>query len=474
MSFKKNFFKNISTFAFYNYTTQGLEFLSTIILARLLLPKEYGLVAIIAIFSGFIQLFSTLGIGTSVVRTNYGYTFHRHLYNLSIWLGVLLTLILILLAWPISFFFSNEELILPTVVISFKFLFDSLSYVPYALLSKQLKFNILGSSRLARDAFQIGLTIILAFAGFSYWSLIIPLTIGPLIQYLILYRKVNVRLRVFGWRATLRIAYKIRSLMGNLTLNNFIKYWAGNADRVVIGKLYTETDLGLYNRALRFISMTNNLITGIFGAVLFPSLKNLMDEKGDANKEYLDILRIITLLNMFLVIILVLFPETLVFYLWGADWMGVSPFLPYVGIILIYDSIRGTLGSLYLLYERERYLLFTNAINSLLMVALVIIGGMLSMMHIIRFLALGYILITVPINMYFGFYRSFGYTIKGIFRFWLPYIAFGLSLFFAVEFEFMVLRWVLILIFMAFLLFEIRTTLGEVLNQIKKRYSQKI
>lgn len=154
--------------------------------------------------------------------------------------------------------------------------------------------------------------------------------------------------------------------------------------------------------------------------------------------------------------------------------MGVAPFLPYVGIILIYDSIKGTLGSLYLLYERERYLLFTNAINSLLMVALVIIGGMLSMMHIIRFLALGYILITVPVHMYFGFYRSFGYTFNTILRFWLPYIVFGLSLFFAVELEYTALRWGLIFVFIAFLLFGMRATIGGLVIQIKKRYFHKI
>ena len=466
MSFKKNFFKSISSFAFYNYIIQAVEFLSTIVLSRLLLPEEYGFVAIIAIFSGFIQLFANVGIGHSVIRSDYGYTFHRHLYSLAVWMGFALTIILILLAWPISVFFENPALVLPTIIISVKFIIDSFTYIPYAILSKQLRFNTIGQTRLYSSIFQILLTILLAWLGFSYWSLIIPLILSPVIQVLYLRANVDIRFRLFGWKATRRIFLKIRSLMGHLSLNNLISYWAGNTDKVIVGKFYTQADLGLYNRAFRFIEFTNKLITGIFSTVLFPSLKNLMDEGGDVHREYIDILRIIILFNLPVVFVLVIFPNQLVFYLWGVNWMGVAEFLPYIGIIMIYKAILGTMPGVFILYGKERNLLIINAANTILTIVFVIIGSLFSLLHIIKFFALGLLVITLPLNMYFGMYKSFGCNMKILSSFFIPLLFFGLTVFTAIQLNNYTIKLTGIFLYTGILVFNLKSSLTGVLNNL--------
>ncbi len=470
MSFKRGFFKSISTFALYNYLSQAFEFLATIILSRLLLPEEYGFVAIINIFAGFIQLFSNVGIGHSVVRSDYRYTFHRHLYSLSVWMGVALMLVLSGLSYPIAYFFSNPALVLPTILISFKFVFDSFTYIPFALLSKALQFKYIGRAKLLGAVFQIILTIILALLGFSYWALIIPLILGPIVQFYYLKDKVDIRFRLYGWKSARLILHKIHSLMGSLSLNNMINYWSGNADKVVIGRLYTQADLGLYNRAFRFIMLTNRLITGIFNTVLFPSLKKLIDEKGDANKEYLDILRIITVFNLPVVFVLVVFPSELVRILWGLNWSGVSEFLPYVGMILVFNSIISTTPSVFILYGKERNMFLINLVNSILTISFVIAGGLFSMMHIIIFLALGYIFITVPVNIYFGFYRSFRVETIVILRFWMPVLLFALLLFMSVFFRWPLLRLLVFPAYGAFMLYELRSSVRGVLEFLYGRF----
>lgn len=470
MSFKKTFFKSISSFAIYNYIIQALEFLSTIILSRLLLPEEYGFVAMIAVFSGFIQLFSNVGIGQSVIRSDYGYTFHKHLYSLSVWMGFGLTATMVLMAWPIAQFFNNKALFIPTILIAFKFIIDSFTYIPYALLSKQLRFNTIGKTRLYSSIFQIALTILMAWAGFSYWSLIIPLILSPGIQFLYLRANVDMRFRLFGWKATKRVFLKIKSLMGNLSLNNLIGYWAGNTDKIIVGKFYTQTDLGLYNRAFRFIQFTHKLITGIFSTVLFPSLKNLMDQGGDVNKEYLDILRIITLFNMPVVFILVIFPDELVYYLWGSNWMGVAEFLPYIGILLIYQSILGTMPGVFILYGKERNLLIINTVNTFLTILFVIAGSFYSMLHILIFLTAGIVWVTMPLNLYFGFYKAFGCSKGLLVKFSLPLVIFGTGLLITIFYQ-SPLVLVIILTYVFISLFALRKSLNDVSRLIKKFFS---
>lgn len=469
MSFKRSFFKNISSFAAYNYISQAFEFLSTIILSRLLLPDEYGFVAIINIFSGFILLFANVGIGQSVIRTNYGHTYYKHLYSLSVWMGFGLMITMILLAYPISVFFDNKALILPAMLVSLKFVVDSFTYIPYAILSKKLEFNFIGKAKLWGAIVQISLTIILAFLGFSYWSLIIPIIIGPIFQFAYLKRRVNLPFRLYGWKATKRTLYRIRTLMGALSLNNLLSYWTSNADKVVVGRLYTQADLGLYNRAFRFIQISNTLITSIFNTVLFPTLKKLIVEKGNVAKEYFDILRIITFFNMPVVIILVLFPEQLVHIIWGVNWLGVAQYLPYVAMILVFNSIISSSSSVFILYEKEKNMFFINTAISIVTIIVVIIGGHISMMAIMRSLVLSNIMIFVPVIIYFGFFKSFKYKIFVILKFWLPVIIYVSMLFLGTYFNNMTLKISAICIYLVFILYELWPSVIGVLSFIKNK-----
>jgi PST family polysaccharide transporter len=378
-----------------------------------------------------------------------------------------------MLSYPIAVFFNNMELIIPTIVVSVKFIFDSLTYIPIAILNKKLDFNSIGKIRLSGTTFQIVMMIVFAFMGFSYWSLIIPVIFNPIVQYLLLRRKVKLPIRIYGWRATKRMIYRIRSLMGNLSLNNLVRYWSNHADKVVIGRLYMQSDLGLYNRAFRFVQITNHLITGIFSSVLFPSLKQLIDEKGDANREYLDIVKIITLFNLPVVIILVILPEILVRILWGNDWIGVAPFLPYVGLIITFNSIISTMVPVFLLYGKERNLFLVNLASSMMTIVLVIVGGLFSIMHVIKFLALGYLFFTIPVNIYFGFYRSFGFKIGLMLRFWIPTLMFGMFLFISITCDSTLLKLLIIIFYMGFLFYELRGTAKESLKYLLKRIRKK-
>lgn len=469
MSFKKSFYKSVSTFAAYNYLAQGLEFFSTIILSRLLLPEEYGFVAIIHIFAGFIRLFSNVGIGHSLVRSDYKYTFHKLLYSLSVWMGFALSGILMLLAYPIAIFFENMALVIPTLVISIKFIFDSLLYIPFAILSKALNFNMIGKIRLWGTAIQIAITILMAYLGFSYWSLIIPLIINPIIQYAFLKKYVQMPLRIYGWKATKRTLIIIRSLMGNLSLINLVAYWTENTDKVLVGKFYSQADLGIYNRAFKFIRLTYQLIAGIFGTVLFPSLKKLMEVKGDVQKEYMDIIKVVVLFTLPVVFILMLLPESLVLILWGENWTEVAPLLPYVGLILLINSLINTSGSVFILFNKERVLFLVHLANSFITLSLVVAGALISMLHILKFLALGQIVLTLPIYLYFGFYKSFGFKPSKIFSFFAPSFIFGVLLFVSLEFPITGFTLAALLGFLTFLLFQLKGPFHQSLLILKKR-----
>jgi len=419
MSFKKDFLKNTARFGGYTYFIQLIEFASTIILSRIISPEEYGFVALITVFSGFVFVFTQVGVLHAIIRNDYDEKKLGDFFSLTLWIGVLLFLIFSLLAYPIALFYDDMRLVLPSLVVGLTFITQSINYVPSAIASKHLRFNLIGEARILQTVVQVVAMIVLAVLGFSYWSLIIPITFSPIVQYIYYYYRIDFQRKYLGIRSAWLLLIEIKSLVGSITLSSIINYWTNNADNLAIGKIYGDAALGNYNRAYRFIFLAKRLINSIFGTVLFPSLKKLKENNGDVNKEFLAILGIISIANFPMGIVLILFAEPLVLILWGSDWTGVIKFLPYIGVLILVQTVFAATRDFYVLQKKERTILNITMINSIMSVAAIITGAFFSPLHII-FLVTVANTIMIPIQVYIGFYKALQFKVKELLLFWGP------------------------------------------------------
>ncbi len=472
MSFKKTFFKNLITFGGYNYATQFIRFASMIILSRLLLPKEYGFVALITVFTDFIRLFTDSGISFAVIRSEYKHSYYKAVHSISIFIGIALVLLMVGLSFPIAYFYGNKALIIPTMVYSLVFIFKTLRVVPYGIHAKKLDFNSIGKANLIASVVMILGMIIMAALGFSYWSLIVPVILMEAIDYYLLNRKLKIR-PLFKL-TYLKVTYKkTKSLIGNLSGFNAINYWSRNGDNLIIGKLYGEHSLGIYNRGYQFLNLALNLITGIFGAVLYPSLQKLKNEGGNVNKEYTSILGVISIISLSFAVPLILIPKWFTLVLMGKDWLEVAELFPYFGVLIMGQTLISTGGSIFILYKKEKVLLMLGIIQSIALVSGIVIGALISVKMVIICYTINYLLIVVPATLYLGFYKSFKYTFKEILLFWGPKMIAYLGLLYAIYFKMPVLTYS----FLAYLIFHIfyfqRGELGQLIlftkNKLLKR-----
>jgi O-antigen/teichoic acid export membrane protein len=434
VSFKKSLLKNIVTLGGYNYSTQIAIFLSSIILSRLLLPEEYGFVALITVFTGFVSIFADAGLTFAIIRSDYGRAYHNSVTNLSFYIGISLFIIMLLLAYPITYFYNDKELLFPTIVMSTVFIIGSFVIVPAAILTKNLEFGYLGKVRLFANLFSILLMIVFAYLGLSYWSLIIP----NLVLQIILFVSFEYKTRI-GFRF-LKISYpivayrKTKSLIKNLSTYTVIHYWSRNADKLIIGKYFSSYDLGIYGRAYKMLELALSLISGLFGTVLYPSLKKFQSEGGDIKAEYNNILGIISVINFPVGAIMILLPRIFVQTLWGENWMPVAEFLPYFGILIIFQSLIWVTGQMYLLLEREKTLMYIGVISAIILVLSIIIGAFFSVKVIAISYTVSYVIVIIPINLYYGFIKTFGYTMSHILKFWMPKLILGISILVALIF----------------------------------------
>lgn len=421
MSFKKKFFKNIAVFGGYSYLTWFFEtILSTVILSRFLEPAEYGFVAMIYIFSGFILLFSNTGLSHSIIRSPYGYTFQKVIFSLSVWIGVILGFLLCLFAYPVTLIYDNPALFWPTIIISIQFITNSLNIVPTAILQKNLEFKYIGKINFISATSTIIVMIIMAIVGFSYWSLIIPLVLQPILRHYFLEKKTKFGFHLYGLKLTLFGLKKIRSLFESISLFNFVNYFARNADNFAVGKFYGEGMLGLYDRAYKFIYMARRLINTTIGPVLFPSLIDARARGEDYKKHFLDILGMLNIINFVIAFPLILFAKPISLILWGEKWVGVADFLPYIGAIIPLQTLLIATDDLYMIDKKEKSYITLGIPMSLILVGGIVLGAFFSAVHIIRFYALSYTLIQIPVGLYFGQYRILKFPAGQIVRFWIP------------------------------------------------------
>jgi len=421
-TFKKTFFKHLLTLGSYNYGSEIVNFLSSAVLARLLLPEEYGFVAMIAVFTNFAMIFAGAGLGSDIIRSDYRTTYHKGLFTLSFYIGLSLFVLMSLLAYPISLFYANAKLIWPTVIMSSQFVIRGMTMAHYALLMKQMRFNYIGKVTFYTTLMNIGLMILMAAFGFSYWALIIPLLVTAFVRYVFYARATQLPLKLYSRAHSIAAYRKAKSIIWSIIGFNIIDYWARNLDNLLAGKMYGEAALGIYNRGFRFLDLSLRLITRMFGTVLYPSLKKLEEQEGPVLKEYLNMLGIISLINFPAGLILILFPKTFVLILWGHNWMEVVPFLPYFGLLILTQTVISTNDSMFKLLNKERTMFYLGAISSGIVAIAIAAGAMVSLLSIARFYAFAYLVLVVPLQLYVGFIRALGYAPRIILLFWLPKI----------------------------------------------------
>jgi O-antigen/teichoic acid export membrane protein len=391
----------------------------------LLYPEEYGYVALITVFTGFIIIFSDAGLSYVIIRSDYGRTFQRAVSNLSFYIGCMLFLFMLLFAYPISLFYDDPSLILPTITISLSFILSSLYIAPLAVIKKELNFNYVGKVNFFANITAVILMIFFAYLGFSFWSLIFPQLIMLLMQFILYGKKANLGLKFYRLSYIVVAFRKTRSLIFNISGFNLINYWARNSDNLIVGKFFGNHDLGIYNRSYKMLQLSLSLITGVFGSVLYPSLKKLESEGKDYRPEYQSILGVISLLNFPIGAILILFPEPFVKILWSERWIQVADFLPYFGLLILFQTLISTTGNIFVLVNREKTLFYLGGISAVATILSIVIGAFYSVLAIAISYTICNLVITIPLNVYYGFYRTFRFNKSFIYRFWMVKIILG-------------------------------------------------
>jgi O-antigen/teichoic acid export membrane protein len=280
---EKTFVKGVAWTAAVKWTTQLLTWGTTIVVARLLLPTDYGLVGMATIYINLFTLFSEFGIGTAVVTMqDLSENQISQLNTLSVLLGFIGFAMSGAAAIPLGKFFRAPNLPMVVTVLSWGFLVSGIRTVPYSLLQKQLRFKLLAVIEGLQGVVQALVTLLLAFLGFRYWALVLGIlsfSITPTVLTLIWSRHSFAFPRSSSIRRA--VHYSRHIVIGRLCWASF-----NDSDFVIAGRTLGAGPMGAYTLAWTLahgpIEKLSNLVNR-----LTPSVFARIQQDPSALRRYL-------------------------------------------------------------------------------------------------------------------------------------------------------------------------------------------
>lgn len=258
---------------------------STVLLARLVSPRDFGLFGMVAAFTGVLSLFRDFGLSLASV-TNVTVT--REQLSTLFWVNLALGMVLAGLcaagAPALVHFYGEPRLLLIAIALGTSFLFNGAAAQHRAILQRAMRFSALAASDTCALILSVAAAVAFGAAGFGYWALVVmtvaPVALGAVGAWLITGWMPGWPSRVSGIRSMLLYG-------GTVTLNSLVVYIAYNADNVLVGRFWGAEALGVYGRAYTLINIPTDSLNSAVGNVAFPALARVRNDPERLRRYFL-------------------------------------------------------------------------------------------------------------------------------------------------------------------------------------------
>ncbi len=322
------------------------QFIITVILARLLAPTDFGLLGMAMVFTGFIAIFSELGLsGALIQKQNADEGHYSSAFWLNVLVGVVLTIGFIFAAPVIAAFYRRPELESILVVLAFNFLLSSFTIVQQAILTKNMDFKALMVRDLAAVIAAGIAGIFFAYRGFGVWSLVIQLFVFTCVNNILLWSCSSWRPK---WVFRLESLKDIFHFSSHMTGFQIVNYFARNVDSLLIGRFLGSQALGYYTLAYKLMMFPIQNFTWVLNKVMFPAFSMIQRELEKVRINYLKMIKTVTLIAFPVMAFLFIAAPDLIVLLYGERWKEAVPLVQIFCFCGMIQAIGSSGGVVYL------------------------------------------------------------------------------------------------------------------------------
>lgn len=343
-----------------------------VVLARLLPPSAFGLLAMVAAVGLVLELLKELGLSAATIQKP-GLTHAQvsALFWINAAAGMLLAAGLVLAAPALAHFYEQPELTGITRWLALGFALSGLTVQHWALLRRQMRFAAIAGLETAADYASFAAAITLALAGEGYWALVVQRLVSPAI--LLVGTWVLCR-----WRpARPAPAEGLRELLrfgASVTISGIASALVRSVDQILIGWLWGPALLGLYERTSRLLLLPVTTINAPIYAAAMPALSRLADQPERYRSMFRQIMQKVGLLTMPAFAVAAVNADWVVEFLFGPSWREAVPLAALFSVSAIYLPVLLTVGLLYLTQSRTAEMLRATLIDAGLCLLAILAG----------------------------------------------------------------------------------------------------
>lgn len=350
-----------------------LSTVSAIVLARLLSPRDYGLIAMVSIIVGFLGMFQYLGLSTATIKwSELNHKQVSTLFWMNVGLSATIMLVTIAAAPLAAWFYKEPRLVGITIGYALAVLVTGFAIQHEAILIRQMRFGVTAAIEISAITIGLASAIVAAIYGAGYWALVINQLV--LAGVTVIGAWLACRWRP-SWPTRGAGVRSMVSYGGNITGFNIMSYFARNLDNLLLGKFWGADQLGLYSRAYGMLLMPMSQINGPLMSVAVPALSRLTDSPARYRTAFLKIVEKIAMVTMPGVVFMIGTSDWLVIFLLGPQWQGTGRIFMLLGIAAIVQPV--TRAALWLFTTQGRACeLFNWGIISAIIAVASIVGGL--------------------------------------------------------------------------------------------------
>ena len=389
------------TFIF-KYSEIFSQIIITAVLARLLTPKEFGVVAIVTVFTNFFYILSDSGLSVAVIqKRSFSNKEFFSLFILTFFLGISIATIFYFSGYLIADFYNNTVYVNISALLSISLFFNTINTVPAAILLRQKKFKEIGIRKVTVQIVTGIFAIYLAYNNFSYYSIIYRSILVSILIFLF-------NLKLSGLKFTRNIRLNVyKEILGYSVyqfLFSVVNYFSRNSDNLLVGKVLGPASLGFYDRAYKLMLLPIGSLTQVITPVLHPVLAVHQDKPELIYNVYTKLVKFLALIGFPISIFLYFSAREIVLLLYGKQWNATIPAFKFLALTVGIQMVLVSSGSIFQALGRTDYLFSAGVFSSIITITAVLTGIFVGKsIYAVAFL----LIIAFIINFIQGYYLLF-------------------------------------------------------------------
>lgn len=351
------------------FTTQVVQLIISIVLARLLLPKDFGIIALVGVFITISGVLIDSGFSNALIQKkeadNKDFS---SVFLLNLLLSGLLYVLLFIASPGIARFYNEPLLTQVLRVIGLTIVLNAFTIIQTVVLSRNLQFRTSFNVNLGSTIISGIVGVVMAYRGFGVWSLVFSQLTSKIVSTVLLWYYIH-------WKPSFEFsAQRIKALFNygsKILFGSLFNALYNNVYSIIIGKQYNSTMLGYYNRGALMPTLVVDSISNSLGAVMFPALSAHQDDKPYIKRMVKRMLQNSAAIIFFLMVVLIVIAEPLVSILLTDKWLPAVPYLQLVSITVAFYPLHAINASaITSVGESGKYLKITiiNKLISLVMI----------------------------------------------------------------------------------------------------------